>query len=446
MGYKRRPSGRRGYDARGRWSELRPRPISRADVVDALRALSQDGRFSVRREELSAQLNAAIVYYFGSIIEARRVLGIPTPRVAPRWTRARVIRELTQLHKEGTRLTRRGLVARGRQDLLSGINVVYGSLIKARHAAGVPEPEPRYSLPRKWSAEIVLIEIIKRHEAGLGLASSQAPDKLVSAGFRYFGDWETAITAVGLDYDEIRLHRRPYTRAQLVRELRELAHSHPNMLASQLRNAHPTLTMRAERWFGSIENACRAAGVTGWPQRARPETMSRTKTLARIRERHARGEPMYRNAILQSDGNLFYSARRYFWAWDDALDAAGVPNDSPKPQRWNKTRVIAAFQERQKAGLSLATSAVYRDDAPLYTAALRYFGSYRAAIAGAGVQSPYSREQWTREKIIERLRDHARDGVVTVNTIPGKLVRAIRRYFGSMDRARKAAGVPGPKK
>ena len=408
--------------------------------------LSQGGRRTVVGTDIPWNIKGAIPYYFGTISEARRALGIPEPQPPQRWSRDLVISELHMLDEQGVRLSQRGMLEVNRGDLAAAIMSYFGSFAKARNAAGLPEPERLHRPQLKWTPEIVLAEMIDLHEAGYSLAMSKAPSRLVGAGIRYFGSWEDAIEAIGLDYDDIRLRPRPMTRERLLQKLPELARMYPSMTVFELQERYATLSIHARKHFGTVEAASLAAGVSGWPIRKLQPVFSREETLAHMQQRYQQGEPMYQSAVSKSHPHLVLSARRYFWSWDDALDAAGVPSDSPHTS-WTKESILAALRERHEQGLSLVVSHIAREDQRLYSAAIKHFGSYQAAAKEIDIEVPRLTQSWTKEKVIQCLREHAdEENILPTTKFPSGLLYASRHYFGSVDNARKAAGVLAPKR
>jgi len=83
---------------------------------------------------------------------------------------------------------------------------------------------------------------------------------------------------------------------------------------------------------------------------------------------------------------------RHFGSWDKALRAAKVDPASVRQRRsWNRPAVVAALKAAHKGGMHLADSSVRREDAALYGAAVRMFGTFTAARAAAKI--PWKRKR-----------------------------------------------------
>lgn len=76
-------------------------------------------------------------------------------------------------------------------------------------------------------------------------------------------------------------------------------------------------------------------------------------------------------------------------------------------------------------------------DARVALAAKRLFGGVIEARAAAGVAQ--LKRTWTKADVIAELRAHERGGG---GGLDQRLADACRRHFGSVNRARQAAGVP----
>jgi hypothetical protein len=64
-------------------------------------------------------------------------------------------------------------------------------------------------------------------------------------------------------------------------------------------------------------------------------------------------------------------------------------------RKWTRDRVVEAIRERHQPGTSV--SEIWRDDGALCGAAVRCFGSWRAALIAAGLQP--SRKRWTKQLV-----------------------------------------------
>ncbi len=399
------------------------------------------------------------------------------------------------MHARGVPISVPSLVKRGRRDLVNAAREYCGGIPRARLLARVPAPPRRRADRESWDASRVVEKILDRLELGQSVAYSRVPRKLALAARYYFGSWGAAIEAADLDYDAIRLLRTPYTREELVRELRALARRKPRMTLAALhehRLAEPCI-----RQFGSLEAAGRAAGLERWPLRRTAPLLGRKATREALRARRRKGRPITVSDLEREDPHLLRSAIRHFGGLVEGAAASGLTVEPKRKSRWTDRELRAALRARLRAGAPMNPGAIRKDDRRLYAAlksrygrlsrpevarklglrsgtltsvrttwsrervvselqalarrgepivwkrvrpilklmSVKYFGSISAARAAAGLSDP--REAWTRKKVVERIRAHDR-----AERYPTALVAAAQRHFGTWLAARKAAGVP----
>jgi hypothetical protein len=376
-----------------------------------------------------------LLFHFSSVDGARRALKLAPPPPRRRWSQERVIAELQRLHAAGHRLTNRALEAAGHRGLANAARNYCDGLPRARLLAGLPEPEDLRSERQAWSADLVIDEILERRAAGEPLAAADVRSKLLAAGGYYFGNWGEAIEAAGLDYDEIRLVRAPYTRDELIDLVIELAAERPEMTLGELHRHQACDALQAE--FGTFEAAAAAAGLQGWPRRLQDALLDLDETRAAIQARHDAGRPLNAASVEDEDNRLYRSAMRHIGGWDAAVVDAGL---RPEPRHqlgvWNPESTGAALDERAARRLPMSPSAIRRDDSALYYAAKKWLG-YNAEMAIAEYGAPRLVRHWTREEVVAELR-----AVTARGEVPSPALKlAARKQFGSMGAARRSSGL-----
>ena len=199
-----------------------PIPAKQQALADLVKLTRQAGA-PLPSNEVPFALYNALLHHFGGIQRARRAAKLPDPPQYREWNEVDVIAEIRRLHENGLTIRYRDLELAGREDLVGAIRTYVGSIVRARLLAKVPHPPRRVSVEERWDEDRVVEEILELYRLGEPLAASKAPDKLVNAGTRYFGSWDDALTAAGLDPDEIRLRRKPYDEEQMIARIRQLA-------------------------------------------------------------------------------------------------------------------------------------------------------------------------------------------------------------------------------
>jgi hypothetical protein len=244
------------------------------------------------------------------------------------WTKDDILRALRKLHKDGADLSYNALAKR-KQALVSAAAYHFGSYRKAVERAGIDYAtvlrRPRWSKP-------VIIGLIKQAKrTGDDLhwsAVTQRRDELGRAAFaslqpRLFGSWDRALTAAGLDADEVNRYRK-------------------------------------------------------W---------DRDTIIFALRGRAKDQEPLNSGAIQRDDPGLHAAAVRHFATYDEALRAARLDPERVRERRsWDKAAVVRGLRAAKRAGQHLSDSAIRRESPSLYGAAVRLFGSFTAAREAAGIK------------------------------------------------------------
>jgi hypothetical protein len=384
-----------------------------------------------------------LVHHFGSVSSARHAAGLSDPVPPRKWSLELVIEEVRRLHNDGIWIRDHDLTQAGHADLVGAIREYAGGIVRVRRLANVPEPPRRVPAEIEiWDEARVVDEILDRHDDGEPLASSKVPGKLAAAAIRFYGSWANAIAAAGLDYDKIRLKRAPYTIDELRDGIRTLARTKPRMTLSEFRHA-TSLGPVAARYYRSIQDAIADAGVAGWPRRVKFRTISESAVIRGLRQRHRNGLSLLKSDIAHDNAALDAGIARHFATLERALTAAGL-----RPRRQFRTRESVLDDLRREArGKTILTSTQISDS--LREVAARYYGSFQAALDAAGIKG-LDRKQWSRDRVIEVLREHhQRHGdQESWRSVGQSALTAAWRYFGGLDAALEAAGIerrPAPR-
>lgn len=188
------------------------------------------------------------------------------------------------------------------------------------------------------------------------------------------------------------------------------------------------------------------------PNVARSNRMrwTRARVVSEIRAKKARGESLAHMDVRRSAKPLLNAACRYCGSWSAALDEAGLLGPWYKPHRqWTKTTICEEIRRLHQAGVCLRWSSVFAINARLAGSAVhrRYFGSWRAALAAAGVDDPRirPRKRWTKERVVKEILDISASGRMlnwcSLTKTHGDLIYAGRRLYGSWWLALEAAGL-----
>jgi 5,10-methylene-tetrahydrofolate dehydrogenase/methenyl tetrahydrofolate cyclohydrolase len=174
---------------------------------------------------------------------------------------------------------------------------------------------------------------------------------------------------------------------------------------------------------------------------------SKEEVLRMIHELDAKGVPLNSGYIARNHPALSYAGRKYVGSWEDAVKAAGLDYERIRRKSfWSRPRIVARIRELRAAKAPLHVSAAETKYGGLVGAASVYFGSWRKAITAAGLDYAQIKRQkeWSPKEIVAEIKRMRREGLRLDTTIPVRekyrtLHAAAIRYFGSWAAALKAA-------
>jgi len=177
-----------------------------------------------------------------------------------------------------------------------------------------------------------------------------------------------------------------WSRDEVIRVIRQLSERGEPLNLGRVSRTWPALAYAGRRYVGSWEKAIEAAGLDYSTVR-RKNFWTRAAVLTQIRVLHAAGEPLNVSHAEVRHGGLVRAASAYLGSWRAAIEAAGFDYLKIKRQReWSKAAVVTEIRRMRRAGMRLATTREVRQRfRVLHAAAIRYFGSWAAAVKAAGL-------------------------------------------------------------
>ncbi|NCO38465.1 MAG: hypothetical protein COZ06_38085 [Armatimonadetes bacterium CG_4_10_14_3_um_filter_66_18] len=250
---------------------------------------------------------------------------------------------------------------------------------------------------KKWTRKRILLTIRKLHEAGEDLTVQNVQrlglGGMVGAVYKdpALGSWKEVLEAAGIDLNTIGGRRRKWTPTRVLDEIHKRHQGGKDLSHRAVRQERQYLVVAAVEFFGSWEDALRAAGLD-YDEIRKQETWTKAKILRRIRELAAAGEDLSYGAITQNHSPLAAAAgnRRHFGSWGEAIEAAGIKYDEVRRHRepWDRERIIATIRELHARGEDLITTNIRKLGYRTMEYAARrqgHFGSWRGAIEAAGL-------------------------------------------------------------
>ena len=248
---------------------------------------------------------------------------------------------------------------------------------------------------RKWDRPKVIAALRTAARSG---GRGVGPHGVVRRALAYqahalFGSLRAAIVAAGLDPARV-LHREHRTDRELAAELRQAARDRPEMTLSQLHRS--SLGWAAAKRFGTLPAALDALGIRGWPRRLRSPLLEPHEVIAAIRRRHRRGDSLRQRAVGRGENAIVKGAVKHFGTWRAAMKAAGLESLVGRPT-WTKAQIVAGLKARHARGAALNLSIVECEEPSLAIAAVNHFGNMRRALLAAKL--PVPARLWTTRRL-----------------------------------------------
>ncbi|HSI36349.1 MAG: hypothetical protein ACAI43_16595 [Phycisphaerae bacterium] len=238
----------------------------KTDIVQALKKLHKEGKdlSYTQLAKKNQPLVSAAAYHFGSYRTAVEKAGIPYTEIVrrPRWTKQEIIRLIKQGKRDSQDLHWSAVTKRGdelgRAAFASLQDRLFGSWDRALSAAGLDADE--ISQYRKWGRDTIASELKARNKEGEALNSGAVQKEdpgLHAAAVRHFGSYDNALRAAKVDPAKIRRRQR-WSEEEVVKQLKAFGKKH-GISDAALREHQPALYGAALRFFGSIASARTAA-------------------------------------------------------------------------------------------------------------------------------------------------------------------------------------------
>lgn len=290
--------------------------------------------------------------------------------------------------------------------------------------------------------EWVLRVLRRRHSRGLRVdkhAVAREDRNLLVRGATFFGSWSRALEAANIPPETVNRRWNIWTRPTILLAILERWRNAQSLRGPDVKRDNPRLYHAAGRSFGGWCKALKAASLdVGQIYRKYP--WNKTSAVMSLKLL-CRDNPSLR-ATRSKYPHLASAALSYCGTWANVRRAAGFPSDD-RSVIWSRRRVLSELRRARKAHRVMW---IHRFPWGLQKAAYRYFGSWPAALAAAGIHDRAHR--WPAERVTSALGALAkRHGLVTRQIVARAhrdLRYAITRRFSSLRKALVAAGLPPP--
>jgi molybdenum-dependent DNA-binding transcriptional regulator ModE len=293
-----------------------------------------------------------------------------------RWDRDKIARELGQLHKSGSDLGSRSL-RRTCPSLHSAAIHWFGSYSKAVEAAGIDYKKVSHQPANRWSEKEIIRQLKQRRGKPLHPAAMEREmPALVVAAYRYFGTYRKAVEAAGYDYESVRVRpQQIWNPRRIVRELKQVKKTESGLWQNEIRRKRPRLLQAARYHFGSYSRAARAAGFSSELLKPPPfRFWSERAVVAELQRMHRRRERLNPTHLRQHRHGLIQASARRFGSYRKAIAAAGIEYTSVAKivsPRMDPTEVIARLATLHERGKDIRYVAMMKNEPRLLDAARR---------------------------------------------------------------------------
>lgn len=179
--------------------------------------------------------------------------------------------------------------------------------------------------------------------------------------------------------------------------------------------------------------------------------MTRKDVIRAIVKRDIQKQPLSARCIRKEFPELYRAAGEHFGNWETALQYAGISRRRIVIQtQYDRQWVCDEIHRLCAKGCLLFKSQSQKRNYILYTAACRYFGTWRDALLAAGVNPdnllpPRKSPKPDQETILECIRNRHREGHILdwrmVCRENQQMAHMAKRYFKTWEKAMIAAGV-----
>ncbi len=131
---------------------------------------------------------------------------------------------------------------------------------------------------------------------------------------------------------------------------------------------------------------------------------SRDKIIREILRRESAGLPLTAGGGSGVENKMYQAATRIFGSWRHAVATAGVSAGLVTPQeRWHPTRILKSIQSLSRRRKPSHFAELEKRHAGLVRAARRIFGTWHKAVIAAGIDPAVFHlvRPWSRERVIE---------------------------------------------
>jgi hypothetical protein len=235
-----------------------------------------------------------------------------------------------------------------------------------------------------WTSDMVLDAIRRRHRGHRSLRSKRVPVRLNMAARRHFGSWGAAVEKAGLNYEATTGFRR-WTREKVIDAIHKLAARGVPLASMYVRVHHYAVYRAAVKAFpSSWADALAAAGFDPAEHKMRRGRWDRPLAEVFVRKQHAKGRSLLAQDMPKDLVKFVH--RRLRMGWGQFVESLGLPFPGiRKRYDWTKAKLVEEIGRWKAEGHRMNCGEVVAEYQALAKQARKYFGSWDKARAAAGV-------------------------------------------------------------
>ena len=236
-----------------------------------------------------------------------------------------------------------------------------------------------------WTRKRLIVEIRRMHQAGECLRFTVVYPRLRLPANRFFGSWRAAVEAAGIKYDQLLLVRR-WSPEEIVAAIRKLADERVPLNRTYIERHYPALAAAARTTFPtSWGKALWAAGFDPAAHKKPKGPWDKAKALRWVLVRFEQRQSLMARDVPPGLKGFVWQTLKIGWA--DFVESAGIPYPGIKKRQnfWTREKVLEEIRRWHAEGHAMHYRGVRRSYEALLQQARKYFKTWDAARAAAGV-------------------------------------------------------------
>ncbi|MEC0394649.1 hypothetical protein P8832_23105 [Bacillus subtilis] len=397
--------------------EGKARKYTKEDLINILQQKARELGRAPKEREISQK--TPIYRHFGSFNKGLIAAGL-APNQNKRYTNKRYTEEeliaiLQQRYKELGRPPKRKEVNQA-----STIRKYFGSFNKGLEAAGLASNQNK-----RYTKE-ELIAILQQRYKELGRTPKTKEITQYKPILKHFGSYNKALEAAGLTPNKMKI--KTYTEKELIEALQQKAKE----LGRTPKGKEVSQYKSILKHFGSFNAGLEAAGLASNTTRKKTYTESDLIEILQQKAKDLGRTPKTREV------KQWATIIKHFGSFNKGLEAAGLTPNKMKIKTYTEKELIEALQQKAKELGRLPQGREIKQWATIR----KRFGSFHKGLEAAGLIPNNTRKKpYTKESLIEILRQKAKELGRAPKTKEVKQKAIIIKHFGSFNAGLKAAGL-----